>query len=50
MSAKKVSIEEPKLSASERLLKQNEDELQKKLAAWAPKTELGTMGQGPEVS
>ena len=50
MSAKKVSIEEPKLSASERLLKQNEDELQKKLAAWAPKTELGRMVQRSEVT
>ncbi|MBI2530262.1 MAG: 30S ribosomal protein S5 [Candidatus Diapherotrites archaeon] len=50
MSAKKLSVEEPELSASERLLRQNEEELQKKLAAWAPKTELGRMVQRSEIT
>ena len=50
MNAKKELVKEPKISAAERLLKQNEEELQKKLAAWAPKTELGRMVQRNEIT
>ncbi len=50
MSAKGEFAEAPELSAAEKLLKRNEEELQKRLAAWAPKTELGKMIQRGEIT